>query len=224
MLSWIKMKAKTYWPASMVASTADRPDHPDVTEADAVPWEIGRPQPAIVSLANDQQIRGTVLDVGCGTGENALYLAGLGFDVTGVDSSRAAIEAAREKARQRNARVNFRLVDALDLACLGTTFNTVIDSGLFHLFTDLERPRFVSSLAAVLRPGGNYFMLCFSDQETGEGPRRISQAEILASFQQGWTISRIQNTTFETNIHQGGAKAWLASITRSTTSEGTKVL
>jgi len=66
------------------------------------------------------------------------------------------------------------MVDALDLACLGRTFETIIDSGLFHLFTDEERRRFLPSLAAVLRPGGTYFMLAFSDQETRERPRGIS--------------------------------------------------
>jgi len=216
MFSWIKMKAKKYWPSSTRASADATEDKHDVGGA---PWEIDRPQPAFVSLAQSQQIRGPVLDVGCGTGENALYLAGLGFDVNGVDSARAAIEMARDKARVRQVRVNFRTVDALDLACLGTTFETVIDSGLFHLFTDEERRRFLPSLAAVLRPGGTYLMLCFSDQETREGPRRISQAEIHSTFYTGWTINYIHSATFETRSHDGGAKAWLASITRTKSNE-----
>lgn len=215
MFSWIKTKTKAYWCSSTHAS-ADAPEgQQDVIERGGAPWEIGRPQAAFVSLTQSQQIRGPILDVGCGTGENALYLAGLGFDVTGVDSARAAIETARDKARVRQVRANFRAVDALDLACLGTTFETVIDSGLFHVFTDDERLRFLPSLAAVLRSGGTYFMLCFSDQETREGPRRISQAEIHATFRTGWTINYIQPATFETTIHDGGAKAWLASITRT---------
>lgn len=214
MLSWIKTKAKEYWRFSTDATVHDRQHQRDSSEIGAAPWEIGRPQPAFVSLAQSRQIRDPVLDIGCGTGENALYLASLGLDVNGVDSARAAIETARDKARVREVRANFRVVDALDLACLGTTFETVIDSGLFHLFTDEERHRFLPSLAAVLRPGGTYFMLCFSDQETREGPRRISQAEIHAAFHTGWTINYIHAATFETRIHDGGAQAWLASITR----------
>lgn len=215
MFSWIKTKAKQYWPSSTPASADATEGQHDVIESGGPPWEIGLPQPAFVSLAQSQQIRGPLLDVGCGTGENALYMAGLGFDVNGVDSARAAIEMAREKARVREVRAYFRVVDALDLACLGTMFETVIDSGLFHLFTDEERRRFLPSLAAVLRPGGTYFMLCFSDQETREGPRRISQAEIHATFHTGWTINYIHAATFETRIHAGGAKAWLASISRA---------
>lgn len=214
MFSWIKTKAKEYWPPSTDASTTDTEDEPLALDTGMAPWDIGRPQPAFVSLAQSHQLRGPVLDVGCGTGENALYLAGLGLDVTGVDSARAAIEAAREKGRLRQMRANFRVVDAFDLACLGTTFDTVIDSGFFHLLTDEERVRFLPSLAAVLRPGGTYVMLCFSDQETRQGPRRISRAEIESTFRTGWTIHRIQAAIFETKIHEGGAKAWLATITR----------
>lgn len=219
MFSWIKTKAHEYWSSPAHTPAEDTDDRLDDAAIGTVPWDIGRPQPAFISLAASQQIRGPVLDVGCGTGENAIYMAGLGFDVTGIDSSRAAIETARDKARLRNVRANFRVVDALDLACLGTTFETVIDSGLFHVLTDDERLRFPASLAAVLRPGGTYFMLCFSDQETREGPRRISQAEIRATFQTGWTIRYIHAATFETRIHEGGAKAWLASITRTTSDE-----
>src|SRR5919112_4010112 len=155
-------------------------------------------------MISSHQLRSPVLDVGCGTGENALYLAGLGFDVTGVDSARAAIESAREKGRLRQVRANFRVVDAFDLACLGTTFGTVIDSGFFHLLSDEERVRFLPGLTAAFRPGGTYIMLCFSDQEIRQGPRRISRSEIESTFRTGWTIDDIQTATFETKIHEGG--------------------
>lgn len=178
------------------------------------PWDIERPQPAFVELVKTGEIRGSVLDVGCGTGENALYLAGLDHEVSGVDTAVAAIQKARSKSVQRGVRVNFRLVDALELPCLGTTFDSVIDSGLFHVFSDEERIRFRESLAAVLIPGGTYFMLCFSERETREGPRRVTQAEIRSLFQDGWTVNYIREARFETHIHEGGARAWLASITR----------
>ena len=215
MLSWIKTKVKEYWPSPPQALEDETHAQHDQTGIDAALWEIGRPQSSFVSLAQSQQIRSPVLDVGCGTGENALYLAGLGFEVNGVDSARSAIEMARDKAKVRQVRVYFRIVDALDLACLGTTFETVIDSGLFHLFTDEERRLFLAGLAVVLRPGGTYFMLGFSDQETREVPWRISQAEIHSTFQTGWTVDYIREAIFETRIHDGGAKAWLASITRT---------
>lgn len=182
MLSWIKTKAKEYWRFSTDATVHDRQHQRDSSEIGAAPWEIGRPQPAFVSLAQSRQIRDPVLDIGCGTGENALYLASLGLDVNGVDSTRAAIETARDKARVREVRANFRVVDALDLACLGTTFETVIDSGLFHLFTDEERHRFLPSLAAVLRPGGTYFMLCFSIKKPVRDPGGFHRRRSMRRF------------------------------------------
>jgi cyclopropane fatty-acyl-phospholipid synthase-like methyltransferase len=179
------------------------------------PWDIGRPQPVFVQLATAGEIRGRVLDIGCGTGENALYLAGLGHDVWGIDFARAAIEQARSKSLQRGIRVNFRVVDALDLSCVGQTFDTVIDSGFFHVLSDEDRPRFAHSLATVLEPKGRYFMLCFCEQETREGPRRVTHHDIRSTFRDGWTIEHIREAKFETTMHEGGAWAWLASLTRS---------
>jgi 2-polyprenyl-3-methyl-5-hydroxy-6-metoxy-1,4-benzoquinol methylase len=180
------------------------------------PWDIGRPQREIVRLAEAGEIRGSVLDVGCGTGEHALYLAGLGHEAWGVDSAPAAIEKARTKAQKRGLQANFLVSEAVELQSLGQTFDTVVDTGLFHTFSDQERPLFVKSLATALRPGGTYFMLCFSEHEVSPGgPRRVSQAEIRATFQAGWKIDYVREATFESNIHPQGALAWLSSITRS---------
>lgn len=179
------------------------------------PWDIGRPQREIVRLAESGQIRGHVLDVGCGTGENALYLAGLGHEVWGIDAAPLAIEKAQAKAKKREVAVTFKVFDALQLEHLGKIFDTVIDTGLFHTFADEERPLFEKGLARTLGRGGNYFLLCFSDREPGEwGPRRISQDEIRATFAKGWRVNSIQATRFEHNLDADGARAWLASITR----------
>jgi ubiquinone/menaquinone biosynthesis C-methylase UbiE len=179
------------------------------------PWDIGRPQQAYQELVQAGKIHGSVLDVGCGTGEHALYLAQHSHEVWGIDSSPRAIQKAREKAAARGLPVTFQVADALQLQALGTTFETVLDSGLFHVFSDEDRVLFVQSLARVLKPGGTYYLLCFSDQESssGPGPRRVSQAEIYASFEQGWRVNEIRATRFETTNGQGAA-AWLASISR----------
>lgn len=136
------------------------------------PWDIGEPQPEIVRLAESGAIEGTVLDLGCGTGENALYLAAGGHEVWGIDFIPTAIERARDKAQKRGLAVHFEVGDALKLDGLSRTFDTVIDSGLFHVFDDELRPRYVRSLARAVSPGGVVHLLCFSDQEPpGEGPR-----------------------------------------------------
>ena len=180
------------------------------------PWDIGRPQRAFVELAETGAITGLVLDVGCGTGEHVLMAASLGLRAVGVDAAPAAIEIAGRKARERGVVARFLVHDALRLAELGEQFDTVLDCGLFHVFGDEDRARFVDSLSSVIPPGGRYFMLCFSDrQPPGYGPRRVSQDEIKASFADGWRVDAIDAATLEVNIDPAGVRAWLAAITRT---------
>jgi len=178
-------------------------------------WDIGRPQKEIIRLAKDGEISGRVLDAGCGTGENALYLASLGFEVWGVDAAPSAIKKAKEKAQEREISVNFLVCDAFKLQWLQNKFNTVIDCGLFHVFSDEERPIFVASLTSTIYRGGKYFMLCFNEHEPGTyGPRRVTQAEIRVTFSKGWEINYIREDKFETLPGPNGVNAWLSSITR----------
>jgi len=179
------------------------------------PWDIGHPQPAFQRLADGGQIRGRVLDVGCGTGEHALMAARLGLEAVGVDTAPAAIAIAQRKARERALGARFATANALDLAQLGEQFDTVLDCGLFHVLDDADRRAFVDSLAAAVRPGGRYFMLCFSDRQSGDqGPRRITEAEIRSSFASGWRVDSIQPAHLEITSGPPPILAWLASLTR----------
>jgi SAM-dependent methyltransferase len=179
------------------------------------PWDIGRPQSAFVRLLQAGEIRGHVLDVGCGTGEHALMAAAAGLVATGIDAAPTAIQLAREKAARRGLEVRFEVENALDLSRLGTQFDTVLDCGLFHVFDDHDRERFVGSLGGVVPPGGRYFMLCFSDKQPGDwGPRRVSEGELRDSFADGWRVDSLEDTVLDITISPEGAKAWLASFTR----------
>lgn len=179
------------------------------------PWEIGRPQPAFERLARTGVIGGSVLDVGCGTGENALLFSSLGHDAWGIDLSPTAIERARLKASARSLPVVFMQGDALRLDGLGRTFDTVIDSGCFHVFDDEGREAYARSVGAVLQPGGRLHLLCFSDLQPGTfGPRRLSQAELRSTFASGWRVDAIQPDRFDILIDPDGALAWLATFTR----------
>ncbi len=196
-------------------SDAPRPMHDfEASYAGTPPWDIGRPQPAFQRLADVGAVRGRVLDVGCGTGEHALMAAGLGLDAVGVDSAPTAIAIAERKARERGRTARFLVANALDLGSLGQQFETALDCGLFHVFSDEDRAAFVKSLAAVVRPGGRYFMLCFSERQPGDqGPRRITQAEIRSSFTSGWRVDSIEPSTLD-NMMGPPILGWLASLTR----------
>ena len=160
------------------------------------PWDIGRPQKALIDVAD--QITGSVLDAGCGTGENALFFAGKGHKVTGIDFLAEPITRAKQKAAERGLTATFLVMDALALKELPEVFDTVIDSGLFHVFSDDDRRRYVDGLATVLKPGGKLFLLCFSDEEPGtQGPRRVSEKEIRDAFAEGWKVESIVPSRFE---------------------------
>ena len=138
---------------------------------DSAPWDIGRPQRAWIRLADAGEIKSAVLDSGCGTGEHTLALAERGMEVLGIDVVPTAIGVAREKAASRGLNAEFQVGDVLALDQLGRTFATVIDSGVFHIFDDADRARYVDSLAAVLEPGGVVYVLAFSEHTPGEQDR-----------------------------------------------------
>jgi SAM-dependent methyltransferase len=211
-VSALESLARRLGSGAVLRSTADF----DASYRGTPPWEIGRPQPAFAELAEAGAIRGRVLDAGCGTGEHALMAAGLGLPALGVDTSPAAIEIAARKARERDLRARFVLHDALDLGALGEQFDTVIDSGLFHVFTDQDRLRYVESLRRAVLAGGRYFMLCFSDrQPPGFGPRRVSRHEIESAFADGWVVDAVDPVTMVVTIYPDGVRAWRAAITRT---------
>jgi SAM-dependent methyltransferase len=207
------------------------------------PWDIDQPQPAFVRLAGQGMLTGQLLDVGCGTGEHTLLAASYGADALGVDVSPLAIERARGKAAARGipaaaggqigpaggqvgpaaaggqiGSARFEVADALSLVDLGQSFDTILDSGLFHVFDDGNRARYVTSLASVLRPGGRLYLMCFSDRQPGTlGPRRVSQDELRSAFSDGWTIVAITADTFQVDRGVFGSttvQAWLATVSR----------
>jgi cyclopropane fatty-acyl-phospholipid synthase-like methyltransferase len=182
------------------------------------PWDIGRPQLELLRLLDAGQILAPVLDVGCGTGESALACATRGLEVLGVDGAPTAIERAKQKAATRGVSARFEVGDALHLESLGRTFSTAVDVGLFHVFDDDERVRYVESLASVVRRGGHAFVLCFSDAEPDwGGPRRVRAEEIETAFGGRFEITEIRRAVFETNLPDTTVQAWLASLRRRST-------
>jgi SAM-dependent methyltransferase len=178
------------------------------------PWEVGAPQSAIVRLAHEGAFVGRVIDLGCGSGDNALHLANEGLDTLGIDLATRAVHRARAKAVARDLRVEFRVHDALDLQSLATTFDTFLDCALFHSLSDEGRFRYEKSLASAAHLGSRLYILCMSEHEPEwGGPRRVTKRELHELFGARWVVERIDESVFQTRLHEEGAHAWLLRAT-----------
>jgi 2-polyprenyl-3-methyl-5-hydroxy-6-metoxy-1,4-benzoquinol methylase len=160
------------------------------------PWDIGKAQPVFQAVADT--VIGSILDAGCGTGENALFFASKGHKVTGFDFLEEAIISAKRKAAERGLAATFLVKDALKLQEWTEQFDNIIDSGLFHVFSDEDRVSYLLGLKTILKREGRLFLLCFSDLTPGtRGPRRVAKNELRDAFPEGWEIESIEQARFE---------------------------
>jgi len=185
------------------------------------PWEIGRPQAAFLAAAG--RLTGRVLDSGCGTGDLAIWMAGRGAHVTGIDFLTEPLELARRKAAAAGVAVNFLQMDARAIGEIPERYDAVTDCGLFPVFDDEGRAGYVAALARLLMPDARLHLLCFSDAEPGtQGPRRVAERELRDAFSSGWEFEAIEPVRFEVvpgamtpEFSPGGARAWFATIRRT---------
>lgn len=182
------------------------------------PWDIDGSQPDFRRLVDAGLIEGRVLDVGCGTGEHALFFAACGLEVVGLDASAMAVRRATDRARERGLSVRFVEADVQELAGLGDTFDTITDSGCLHTLSDEAMAETIRGAHAVLRPGGTYWLLCFNEHATGPGPRRMTRERIAELFADGWNVKSIESAKFQlvegNTFGDDGSLAWLARIER----------
>ncbi|CAF3006230.1 unnamed protein product [Rotaria sp. Silwood2] len=169
-------------------------------------WETERPQPAIIKLVEQGIFHGATLDIGCGIGDNAIYIVTHtnNVNMTAIDLVPKAIEVAREKAEKMNVNIQFEVIDMLsDLSTTNlkqNSYDIILDAAVFHIFSNDDRQRYIKNLEYLIKPNGLYIQYCFSEKEIREGgPRRIKKSDLeeLFSSKTGWTIESIEDTIYE---------------------------
>lgn len=188
---------------------ADR-DWNDHYASGEIPWESDEPDPALVAMVESGEVApGRALDIGCGTGVHALWLASRGFDVLGVDLAPLAIEQAR--ARQGDATgCRFEVLDFLEDE-LPAPVDFVFDRGCFHVFDDAAvRERFAARVARVLAPGGTWLSLLGSTEGGPRefGPPRRSARDIVSAIEPVLEIVALRSILFDLDVEEPPA-AWL---------------
>ena len=194
----------------MAVSAAKR--HPSWNDSyasgDPLPWDSGMPDPMLVDMIESAAIApGRTLEVGCGTGTNAIYLARRGFEVVGVDISPLAIEKARANARDC---CRFEAIDFLSDAPPGGPFQFVFDRGCFHTFdAEHDRARFAQNVAAALVDGGVWLSLIGSTEgpPRDAGPPRRSARDVMNAIEPSFEILQFRSGEF--GVFGEQLKAWL---------------
>jgi len=174
---------------------------------DIPPWDIGAPQPAMSALLKKYPPTDPILDLGCGSGDLSIYLAQLGYQVTGIDFVEKAISNAREKAASLSPEagrlLEFQVVNATRPSVLQRQFGAVVDSGFFHLFDPEQCDRLVEEVALCLLPGGHYYLHEFNVEfPMSNMPRQINAEELQRRFttEGGWQIKEIQSVEFLSRV------------------------
>jgi SAM-dependent methyltransferase len=163
-----------------------------------IPWHSDKPDREFIQLIEGEKvIPCCALDVGCGAGTDAIYLASKGTNVTAIDISREAIRIAKERAEKAGVNINFIAGDFLDIEFDNVSFDFVNDRGCFHHMNPLRREDFAAKVSKVLTGRGLYYLRCWSDrQEKEEGPYRISKDVIYGTFSKYFDIGEIREFRF----------------------------
>ena len=181
-----------------------RPDWNERYQVGETPWDSGEPDQHLVEFLRSGSIGpGQALDVGCGTGTNALWLASHGFTVLGIDISSAAIDRARAKAGTTATNCQFAVGDFLRDKVSDDAFDLGFDRGCFHVFDKAEdRARFAERIALLLKPDGKWLSLIGSTEgpERDYGPPRRSALDVIRAIEPHLEIVELRSIDFRTGM------------------------
>jgi 2-polyprenyl-3-methyl-5-hydroxy-6-metoxy-1,4-benzoquinol methylase len=168
------------------------------------PWDTKAPKDNVVTWQTQGLVHGTVLDIGCGLGDNAIYLAKQGFDVTGLDISPTALSTAERRAKDAGVHVTFAVTDSTKLEGFADAFDTIVDSGMFHCLDDNAKRSYAAAAHRATRPGATLLLSCFSDANPADEdwPRPAVSEQTLRDVLggAGWDIESLEPATWRREI------------------------
>jgi SAM-dependent methyltransferase len=167
----------------------------------SIPWDIGAAQPVVIEAERAGRFHGAVLDVGCGLGDNAIYLASQGHQVTGIDAAPTAIEQARQRAQQQGVGVDFAVADATSLAGFEGRFDSVLDGACYHCLDEDARHAYAAALHRASRPDALLTLFCFPAGSTGlAAAMGVSEENLRTTWgKAAWDITDLRPATYHTN-------------------------
>lgn len=176
------------------------------------PWDIGKPDFNLIETVTQKPVKSCkALDIGCGTGDNSIWLAQNQFQVTGTDISEIAIEKAKEKALKSKVKCTFLVVDLFKSRIEGAPFGFVFDRGCFHTIDDVkERKKFAKNVAFNLKNDGLWLSLIGSADERrqGPGPPQRTANDIVAAVESYFEILSLTASHFDSN-RQNPPRCWV---------------
>lgn len=183
------------------------------SEIEKLPWyttELDRDLHR--SLQTHGPASGVLLDLGTGPGTHAVGLAKLGYRVVATDISASAVRAAKAYAKKAGVAIEFRVDNILQSKFDDSSFDAIVDRGVFHTLPPDERPTYAAAVHRILRPSGRLHLKCFSDKEPGDwGPYRLSRRELLSYFDARFDTLSIADAVFQGNV-EPHPKALIASF------------
>ena len=183
------------------------------------PWDTKAPKENVIAWQDAGLIHGEVLDIGCGLGDNAVYLAQQGHSVTGLDISPTALITAERRAKDAGVEVRFAVADATKLDGYADAFDTVIDSGMYHCLDDDAKHSYAAAVHRATRPGATLLLGAFSDAnaQDREWPRPMVSEQTLRETlggEAGWEITALTSETFQLPHEGTDAAVWLVQAQR----------